>query len=279
MLWLSLCILVAPISPLLPQVFAAGVPSVQELVQRAEDEAVPGSPDAQEATSTKDFIDKWILNGGSIGGAAGATLGQWLGTVLLPGPVGWVVGSIIGGFVGGIVGTLIDNSIHKGYNYASFERPPLEQGGLVLEGVGAWEQRFYQVDQWLINGGSIGSFIGHFGVNLIGAAIPGPLGSFLSSYLGIFLFDVVFGTVGDNLDALIDGGKIGREIDKAQAGESGAEITSDEDAAKPPLVGRAYKKLLEAIGQDRGKDSERESVEDAYQQYLEGSDPLAPASP
>jgi hypothetical protein len=216
--------------------------------------------DNQPTQTTEDFLDKWILNGGSIGSAAGAILGQLLGTVLFPGPVGWVVGSIVGGFVGGIIGTLVDNKIHNAYNYTSFERPPLEDGGLYLEGVGKWEQGFYQVDQWAISGGTLGSLVGHFGANLLGSVLPGPFGVFISSIGGIFLTDVIFGTLGDSLDGMIDLGLLGRKIDEAQEDSGDTSPAAPETSTLDAAVSRARGEVS-----TENSDTRRE----AYKQYLE----------
>lgn len=252
-LFLAFCVLLAPLSPALEAARAG------------------------ERSESTEFLDKWILNGGSIGSAAGATIGQWLGTVMAPGPVGWVVGSLIGGFIGGIVGTLIDNQIGGAYNYTAFDRPPLEDGGLILEGVGPWEQGFYQVDQWVIQGGNIMSLVGHFGVNIIGAMIPGPMGRFLSSYLGIFLFDAIFGTIGDNLDGLIDGGRVGREIDRARGTLEGPELESrartDHSPAAPGTSDEAYRSVVDAAS--RGA-SALDEARRALERYRGSEAPAAP---
>lgn len=259
-LLLALAVLMAPLGPTLGVALAAEAPAAA----------------TQEAETRADFLDKWILNGGSIGSAVGATLGQYLGTVLAPGPVGWVVGSLIGGLLGGVIGTLIDNQIHNSYNYTAFDRPPLEQGGFVLEGVGPWEQGLYQVDQWVISGGAIGSLVGHFGVNLFGSLIPGGLGRFLSTYLGIFLADAFFGTIGDNLDGFIDLGLLGREIDNARDGdpddeaEAGPAAASDA-AARPDLDGvldgvraDAYRDYLALVEAGKGQSPEALRAYDRY---------------
>jgi hypothetical protein len=239
-LLVAMAVFLAPLGPTLGPVLAA---------------------ETQEVESTADFMDKWILNGGSIGGAAGATLGQYLGTVMMPGPIGWVVGSLIGGLVGGVVGTLIDNQIHRAYNYTAFDRPPMESGGLVLEGVGPWEQGLYQVDQWVISGGNIGSLLGHFGVNLFGAFIPGGLGRFLSTYTGIFLADALFGTIGDNLDGFIDLGLLGREIDKAR----GTDVGDDEDEDEAPDAPAAASTAAGRDALDRALDTVRQQ---AYKTWI-----------
>ncbi len=193
----------------------------------------------REEGGFRDFLDKWIINGGSIGGAAGATIGQIIGSALLGGPAGMIVGSVVGNLVGGVAGTLIDNSINKAYNYASFDRPPLGRGGMVLKDAGEWEQFFYQIDQWAISGGGILSYIAHFGVNLLGPLVPGPIGAFLSSYLGIFVADAVIGTIGDDIDALIDGGDLGAFMDRRLESGSGAaeqdEEPTDDDTEAPSM--------------------------------------------
>lgn len=269
-LFLALALLVAPVAPWID-------------AARAEENR-GGDPTGQshDDSRTKDFVDKWVINGNAIGGAAGATLGQWLGTVMLPGPVGWVVGSMAGGLVGGILGNVIDNQIHNGYNYAAFDRPPMESGGLILKGVGPWEQGFYQVDQWVVNGGGIASLVAHFGVNLVGGFIPGPLGKFLQSYIGIFVFDAIFGTLGDNVDGMIDGGLIGRKIDEAKglgpfadastrgsfagAPSGSSELAGAEKRAERDEAYRKYMALVKA-GSERTAEAKA-----AFDRYRELSD-------
>lgn len=252
---LAFMVLLAPCSPGISAALAEGNPPTE---------------------TTSDFIDKWILNGNSIGGAAGATIGQWLGTIMAPGPVGWIVGSLVGGMIGGIIGTLIDNQIHNAYNYASFSRPPLEDGGFWLEGVGPWEQAMYQVDQWAISGGGLASLVAHFGVNLLGAAIPGPAGKFLSSYAGIFLFDAIFGTLGDNVDALVDGGDLGRELDEhfgtavddgpdAAAAPRGAFVEGEDPVERDEARRQAYKRYTDLARQGKGSSPEGQA---AYLEYV-----------
>lgn len=235
-MFLALAVLVAPLSPAIQAAQAGG---------------------SSEMTEREEFLDKWVINGNAIGGALGATLGQYLGTVMFPGPVGWVVGSLVGGLVGGIVGNLIDNQFGGAYNYAAFDRPPIEDGGLVIEGAGTWEQALYQTDLWVVSGGGIMSLVAHFGVNLLAPFVPGGLGRFLSSYVGIFLFDAFFGTIGDNLDGLIDGGKIGAEIDEA------LENRKDEDERRP----RAPSPFKVAT-RDR-PDADTEARRQAYQEYMD----------
>lgn len=258
-LLLAFFVLLAPLSPTLGPVLAG------------EDKFFTTGP---ETESTADFIDKWILNGNSIGSAAGAVLGQYAGAMLFPmGPAGWVLGSIMGGMIGGLVGTLIDNQFHNAYNYSSFNRPPLESGGLVLEGVGTWEQTLYQVDQWVISGGGIGSLAGHFGLNLFGHLLPGVLGKFAVSGLGLFLGDVVAGTVGDNIDATLDMAVLGRKLDE----ELGTGPDS-ESAGRPgaPEASATTKELYQATVDRLASDApwSRESRQ-AYEHYRSSMSQLA----
>lgn len=225
----------------------------------------------EETETTEDFLDKWVLNGGSIGSAAGAILGQVLGSVLFPGPIGWVVGSTLGGFLGGIVGTLIDNKIHKAYNYASFDRPPIDDGGLFLEGAGFWEQTLYQIDQWVISGGTVGSLVGHFGANMLGAVLPGGVGAFLSSIGGVFLINLLFGTIGDNLDGLIDMGKIGERVDDVREERrlaAEAEVRPSESPAAPASSEdrrEAYQRYLDLMRMGEGQSAEAREAFERYQ--------------
>lgn len=258
---LAWAVLLAPVSPQLGTALAAG-----------SSESAPDAPGAQDSTNAKDFIDKWILNGNSIGSAAGAILGQMLGTVMFPGPVGWVVGSMIGGMVGGVIGTLIDNKIHNAYNYSSFDRPPLESGGFILEGVGPWEQAFYQTDQWVISGGGIGSLIGHFGMNLFGSFLPGPLGAIGKSFGGLFMVNVITGTIGDNLDGMIDLADVGREIDIAHGTD--VESASQErpaasgDSALKTAKRALYEQYRDLVTAGKGQSAEAREI---YERYRESS--------
>ncbi len=272
---LALAVLLAPVSP---WVSASLAEDGGDRRGRSEEYQEPKSDDP-----TKDFIDKFVINGNAIGGAAGATIGQWLGTVMLPGPVGWVVGSMAGGLVGGILGNVIDNQVHLGYNYAAFNRPPMESGGLILEGVGPWEQAFYQVDQWVVNGGGIASLVAHFGVNLVGGFIPGPLGKFLQSYIGIFVFDAIFGTLGDNVDGMIDGGLIGRKLDEANgdgpkaasaprsafAGASAPGNSKLGDAGTKAERDEAYREYMALVKAGRSGSAEAKA---AYERYRDLAD-------
>lgn len=250
-LFLAFLVLLAPLSPTLGPVLAG------------EDKFFTMG---EETETTADFIDKWILNGNSIGSAAGAVLGQYAGAMLFPmGPAGWILGSIIGGMIGGVVGTLVDNQINKAYNYSSFNRPPLEDGGFILEGVGTWEQIFYQTDQWVVSGGGIGSLVGHFGLNLFGHLLPGPLGKFAVSGVGLFLGNVVTGTIGDNLDATMDMAVLGRKLDEELG--TGPDSESAGRPAAPQSSGVSRELYEETVGRLGGDAPWSPEARQAYEQY------------
>lgn len=248
-LLLAFFVLLAPLSPTLGPVFA-------------EDKIFTTG---EETESTADFIDKWILNGNSIGSAAGAIIGQYLGVLVFPmGPAGWMLGSVIGGLIGGVVGTLIDNQIHKAYNYSSFNRPPLEDGGFILEGVGFWEQTLYQIDQWVISGGGIGSLGAHFGLNLFGHMLPGPLGKIAVSGVGLFMGNVVAGTIGDNVDAMVDMAVVGRELDE-EFGTTASDRPGAPSAPESSTTSQElYQKTVENLAGDAPWSPEARA---AYEQY------------
>ena len=259
---LTLCVLLAPLSPTLGPVFA-------------EDKFFTLG---EETENTADFIDKWILNGNSIGSAAGAILGQYAGALVFPmGPAGWMLGSIIGGLLGGVIGTLIDNQINQAYNYSSFNRPPLEDGGFILEGVGFWEQTLYQIDQWVISGGGIGSLTAHFGLNLFGNLLPGPLGKIAVSGAGLFMGNVVAGTIGDNIDATVDMAVVGRRLDEEFGTEAaerpGAPSSSGPAAPQTSTAPRElYKKTVAGLGGDAPWSPESRQ---AYERYKSSMDKLS----
>jgi len=210
---------------------------------------LPAADDDSTDPSTRDramnFVDKWVINGNAIGNAIGAVAGQMLFAMCFGGPFAIVAGSILGSIVGGYIGAAIDDRMGIAVNYAAFNRPPLTQGGTWLSGVGPYEQFFYQIDNWVINGGNIAGLSVHFLLNAMARTIPG-LG-ILASPILLAVSNYVAGTIADNMDGLVDLGLIGRKIDSAK-GLSPTVVTSDgaTEATERPDFGirDAYDEVL-----------------------------------
>ena len=176
-----------------------------------EDFREPAKTEPTERTSSQKFIDKWILNGGALGSAIGSIIGCFVFQTFFPGPVGLVLGTLVGGTIGSLIGTYIDDRKGEAINYTSFKRPPVTKGGIWLKGVGPWEQFMYQVDAFVLNGGSIGANISHIGLSLLAKSVPG-VGAWLSPIV-IGVADYVAAVIGDNIDGKVDLGDIGKKWD------------------------------------------------------------------
>ena len=210
--------------------------------------------DEGKVSSSERFIDQWILNGGALGSAIGSIIGCFIFQPLIPGPVGLVFGTVVGGLIGSLIGNYIDDRIGVAINYSSFDRPPVTKGGMWLEDVGPKEQLMYQIDAWVINGGSIGANLSHIGLSLLARSVPG-VGAWLSPIV-IGVADYVMAVIGDNIDGTVDLGSIGKKWDE--------EDKSTEDAKS---YGESYEKVIEEM-QEGTINSQR----DAYSDYLERYD-------
>ena len=175
-----------------------------------------GSETGTEKEAVKDkalaFADKWLINGNAIGNAIGAVVGQMLLGMVFAGPIGLVIGSGLGSLIGGYIGAGIDDRMGIAVNYVAFNRPPLTQGGTWLKDVGPWEQFFYQVDAWVLNGGSMAGLSCHFMMNFMARTIPG-LGILANPVL-LAVCNYIVATFADNMDGLVDLGLIGKKIDQ-----------------------------------------------------------------
>jgi len=204
--------------------------------------------DGPASEGPADFVDKWVISGNAIGNSVGAVAGQMLVTALF-GPAGWVVGSLVGSFAGGMLGEYVDNKIHKSYNYAAFNRPPLgEPGSLILKDAGPLEQLLYQIDARAINGGNMATFAAHFGMNLIGRSIPGCAG--LLNPVLMIVVDYLAGILGDNLDGLVDPSAVGARLDRARGFDpAAAEVKAGWEIYKDrPLTARElYQATVDAL--------------------------------
>lgn len=214
----------------------------------------------------RDFSDKWLINGGNLGQAAGAVAGQFAIRRFLPGPLGLVLGSWVGSHIGQIVGELLDNKVHRSYNYVAFNRPALgEAGSVVLQGAGKYEQAFYQIDRFALNGGSLAILGTHFALNAAAGWLPGA--RWLASPLVLFLADYVAGNIGDNIDGTRDLSRHGRRIDESRAANH-REAPADPAAPSPPGAGStaevraAYTSLMTALG-----NGDSAAITRAYEHY------------
>lgn len=229
-----------------------------------------------------DFVDLWVINGNAIGNAVGAVAGQMAFTALL-GPGAWAIGSIVGAVGGGFIGEWADNKVHRSFNYAAFNRPPLgEPGSLVLKDAGPMEQFLYQVDSRIVNGGNLFTFGAHFGINLLIRAIPG--GGAMIAPVALGIADYVAGTIGDNLDGMVDLSAIGAHMDRArglgpredgpdpggegEAGEARVEEPGWRSYAEDrPRLWEFYEATREAIAADDGAAAPRESILEWFERY------------
>jgi len=206
-------------------------------------------------SSTQRFIDKWILNGAALGSAIGSVVGVFVFQTLFPGPIGLVAGTVIGGTIGSLIGSYIDDRHGDAINYTSFDRPPVTKGGMWLKGVGPWEQFMYQVDSWVLNGGSLASTATHIGLSTLARCVPG-VGAWLSPVM-IGVADYAAAVVADNVDGTIDLASTGRKWDEAAARN---EPTA---ADRRTTAGRAeYLDVVDAM-----RSGDRDAQLRAYQSY------------
>mgnify|MGYP001595914078 CR=1 FL=1 len=185
--------------------------------------------------SALNFTDKWLINGNAIGNAIGAVVGQMLLGMVFAGPIGLVIGSGLGSLIGGYIGAGIDDRTGIAVNYTAFNRPPLTQGGTWLKNVGPWEQFFYQVDAWVLNGGSLAGLSCHFMMNFMARTIPG-LGLLANPVL-LAVCNYIVATFADNMDGLVDLGSIGKKIDdmKGLSPTVGTTGPTTEANGRPPI--------------------------------------------
>lgn len=255
---------------------AASAPHCALALEPETTQSETGQPDTTQ--KVKNFVDKWIINGNAIGNAIGAVVGSMLFGLVFPGPVGLVAGSFIGSTLGGFIGAAIDDRVGIAVNYAAFNRPALTSGGVWLEGVGPWEQAFYQFDNWVLNGGNLASMACHLTLSFAARTIPGA--ACLAGPIFLMLADYVVGNVGDNIDGLIDLGLVGRKIDEARGQ---APVVATEAADRPAGDGSSdgdanlrlrdsYQSLLQTI-----KDGTRENAAQALEGFRNVKDSIREA--
>jgi uncharacterized protein YcfJ len=187
--------------------------SVAQLEQEVS-EHVKAAASTDEGSKFANFADKWLVNGNAIGNSIGAVVGQSLIGLAFGGPVGLFLGSVIGSTVGGYLGNMVDDRVGLAINYTAFNRPPVTQGGLWLEGVGPWEQFLYQFDAYVLNGGAIAGIGANLLLNTMARTIPG-MGA-LANPIILVLASYFAGTLADNVDGMLDLGLVGRRIDVAR---------------------------------------------------------------
>ena len=231
----------------------------------ADDKADSESASEKKAVKDKalEFADKWLINGNAIGNAIGAVVGQMLLGMVFAGPIGLVLGSGLGSLIGGYIGAGIDDRTGIAVNYTAFNRPPLTQGGTWLKDVGPWEQFFYQVDAWVLNGGCLAGLSTHFMMNFMARTIPG-LGILANPVL-LAVCNYIVATFADNMDGLVDLGLIGKKIDtmKGLSPTVGTTDAASEAEGRPPIehftLRDAYNEVLYQM-----RHGTQDSIKQAY---------------
>jgi hypothetical protein len=239
-----ICIAISPFSSnLFSQTTDTLEQNVSEHVQAANSQMSSGN-------KTADFVDKWLINGNAIGNSIGSVVGQSLMALAFGGPVGLLVGTMMGSIIGGYIGNAIDDRSGIAVNYTAFNRPPVTQGGLWLEGVGPWEQFMYQFDAYVLNGGNIAGIGVNLAMNTMAKCIPG-LGSLANPIL-LVIVGYLAGCVADNVDGMIDLGLVGRRIDNARGlaptiGTTDTDSTHTENSSNPADLDMEFDSAYEGV--------------------------------